>query len=131
MTRLQKDVTAWMKLNVPTKKTKFLHSHVVEYFIGRKAVDLLLLESPWSEQSVGEEEAFKFSTREQVVEFLDTLLRYKMFHRAKKIPVTEEKEMKWARKKSNEREPSEGKDSRDEAAAPDVEEEKKKKRRIR
>ena len=49
MTRLQKDVTAWMKINVPTKKTKFLHSHVVEYFIGRKAVDLLLLESPWSE----------------------------------------------------------------------------------
>ena len=27
---------------VPTKKTKFLHSHVVDYFAGNKAVDLLM-----------------------------------------------------------------------------------------
>merc|ERR1711902_170572 len=63
MTKEHKAVTHWMKENIPTKKTKFLHSHVVDYFTGSKAV-----------------------------EFLDTLLRYKMFHRAKKIAVnTEEK----------------------------------------
>ena len=27
---------------MPTKKTKFLHSHVVDYFAGNKAVDLLM-----------------------------------------------------------------------------------------
>merc|ERR1711962_1941870 len=30
-----------------------------------------------------------FQTREQTVEYLDNLLRFKMFHRAKKIPVTQ------------------------------------------
>ena len=103
ISRLQKDVTAWMKVNVPTKKTKFLHSHVVEYFIGKKAVDMLMEESPWAYDPHAmdkEEEAgrFMFKSREQCVEMLDGLLRYKMFHRARKIPVADEKDKKNKRK---------------------------------
>ena len=84
MTKEHKDVTHWMKENIPTKKTKFLHSHVVEYFTGSKAVDMLMNESPFA----GHDNLF--DCREKCVEFLDTLLRYKMFHRAKKIAVKDE-----------------------------------------
>jgi len=95
MTKEQKEVTDWLKKNVPTKKTKFLQSHIVDYFTGSKAVDLLLQASPWAlssskakleEKKEGE---LVFQTREQTVEYLDNLLRFKMFHRAKKIPVTQ------------------------------------------
>merc|ERR1739838_133794 len=82
MTKEQREVTDWLKKNVPTKKTKFLHSHVVDYFSGTKAVDLLTSSSPWAETL--------FSTREASVEYMDGLLRYKMFHRAKKIAVTKD-----------------------------------------
>jgi hypothetical protein len=34
--------------NVPVKKTKFSHSHVVEYFTAAKALDALLNDSPWA-----------------------------------------------------------------------------------
>merc|ERR1719237_1687680 len=95
MTKEQIAVTDWLKKKVPTKKTKFLHSHVVDYFAGNKAVDLLMQESPWAmpdgkaaleETKEGE---LVFESREQTVEYLDSLLRFKMFHRAKKIPVTQ------------------------------------------
>jgi hypothetical protein len=33
---------------VPVKKTKFSHSHVVEYFTAAKALDALLNDSPWA-----------------------------------------------------------------------------------
>jgi len=85
MTKLQKEVTDWMKQSIPTKKTKFLHSHLVTYFIGSKAVDMLMTESPWAKGS--ENTDLVFDSRDKCVEFLDTLLRYKMFHRAKKITV--------------------------------------------
>ena len=137
MTKEQKQVTAWLKENVPTKKTKFLHSHVVEYFIGARAVDMLLEDSPWAEKNAkeGEEGKLVLTSRDQVEELLDTLLRYKMFHRARKIPVTEEKDGKKSKKKDKS-------DSEPEKAEADVEErkvsqgsmegeEKKKKRRIR
>ena len=97
MTKEQKEVTHWMKENVPTKKTKFLQSHIVEYFSGSKAVDLLLTSSPWA----GQEGIF--SSREKCVEYLDTLLRYKMFHRAKKIAVSDkDKDAKKKQKKEDE-----------------------------
>jgi translocation protein SEC62 len=102
MDKFHKAVTDWLKHNVPTKKTKFLHSHVVDYFIGRKAVDLLVEESPWAavKQSKRDDKSAAaaplpaghrvLATREEATELMDMLLRYKMFHRAKKIPVTEE-----------------------------------------
>jgi hypothetical protein len=72
-----------------TKKTKFLHSHEVSFFTGSKAVDSLLNDSPWAKAKVAEPEKAElvFEGREQCVEYLDELLKHKMFHRAKKIPV--------------------------------------------
>ena len=95
MTKEQKEVTHWMKENIPTKKTKFLQSHIVNYFSGSKAVDMLVTSSPWA----GPESLF--SCREKCVEYLDTLLRYKMFHRAKKIAVGD-KDSKKKQKKDDE-----------------------------
>ena len=95
MTKDHKAVTHWMKENIPTKKTKFLHSHVVDYFTGSKAVDMLMTESPFAGQDN------LFDCRERCVEFLDTLLRYKMFHRAKKIAVGD-KDSKKKQKKDDE-----------------------------
>jgi len=136
MTKEQKEVTAWLKENVPTKKTKFLHSHVVDYFSGAKAIDLLMSESKWASKGKGEavvEGELVFDTREACVEYLDTLLRYKMFHRAKKIAV-EEKDKKGKKK-------SEVVDTHDEKTDTDkgcetgeeekVEKTEKKKRKIR
>jgi translocation protein SEC62 len=102
MSKFQRAVTDWLKRSVPTKKTRFLHSHMVDYFIGRKAVDLLLTESPWAKCNNMAGEAGTtppplpsghrvLETREEATELMDALLRHKMFHRAKKIPVTEEK----------------------------------------
>ena len=42
----------WVRRNVATKKTKFLHSHVVEYFTASKAVDALVNDSPWGKGKV-------------------------------------------------------------------------------
>merc|ERR1711971_861860 len=70
MTKLQKEVTDWMKQSIPTKKTKFLHSHLVTYFIGSKAVDMLMTESPWAKGS--ENTDLVFDSRDKCVEFLDT-----------------------------------------------------------
>lgn len=55
-----------------------------------------------------------FPTREVAIEFLDTMLVHKFFHRAKKVPVTEA-ELKRGKKK----------DDKDKSAAAPVEEEKK------
>ncbi len=111
MTKLQKQVTAWMKKHVPTKRTKFLYSHVVDYFSGKKAIDMLMEESPWAASSADSNETqnqdFAFESREQCVEFLDLLLRYKMFHRAKKVPVTEESGRKGKKKDKSDSEDNE------------------------
>ncbi|XP_016965188.1 translocation protein SEC62 isoform X2 [Drosophila biarmipes] len=77
----EKNVAKWLKKNVKTKKTKFL-SHIVEYFTSSKAVDALL-KSKFAEGS-----SPLFTTREQVIEFLDVMLEHKFFHRAKKVPVS-------------------------------------------
>ena len=84
-TLFKKDLTNFQV----TKKTKFLHSHEVSFFTGCKAVDALLNDSPWSKAKVVDPEKSEivFDSREQCSEFLDELLKQKMFHRAKKIPV--------------------------------------------
>ncbi|XP_005187875.1 translocation protein SEC62 isoform X2 [Musca domestica] len=74
-------VAKWMKKNVKTKKTKFL-SHNVEYFTSSKAIDALM-KSKFAEGSTP-----LFTTREQVIEFLDIMLEHKFFHRAKKVPIS-------------------------------------------
>merc|ERR1739838_101023 len=78
-----------------TKKTKFAHSHVVEYFSAVKALDALMKDSPWAPEKAKEEAELKFDYREQAIDYMADLLRLNMFHRAKKIPVAEkEKEKK-------------------------------------
>jgi len=139
-TKLQKKVTHWLRKNVPTKSTKFLHAHVVEYFTASKAIDALLNDSPWArskmDQDAIDKSELNFGTREQCVSYLDELLRHKMFHRAKKIPVAEKtskkdkKEKDKGTDKEEEKEESpkpKGKDDKDKTNASLT----KKKRKIR
>jgi hypothetical protein len=93
-TKSEKAVIHWVRRNVPTKKTKFLHSHVVEYFSGLKAVDALLNDSPWSADKAKEGSEFIFNHRDKAVQFMDLMLKQKMFHRARKIPVHKEEKKK-------------------------------------
>lgn len=103
ITKEQKSVAKWLRRNVPTKKTKFMHSHVVEYFSGTNAVDMLLENSPWAKKNVKDpENQLYFEFREHCVEFLDELLKHKMFHRAKKIPVDRDMLKKKKKSKDNE-----------------------------
>ena len=94
MTKLQKSVVNWLKKNVPTKKTKFMHSHVVEYFSSAKALDALMKDSPWAPEKAKEGAELKFDYREQAIDYMADLLRLNMFHRAKKIPVAEKEKKK-------------------------------------
>lgn len=87
MTKEETAVAKWMRGNVPTKKTKFVGTHIVEYFVASKAIDALIETSPWSKHNAKEGAALIFEFREHCVTFLDELLKHKMFHRAKKIPV--------------------------------------------
>ena len=50
-TKLQKKVTHWLRKNVPTKSTKFLHAHVVEYFTASKAIGKIACISGFNEES--------------------------------------------------------------------------------
>merc|ERR1719315_617638 len=84
MTKLQKSVVNWLKKNVPTKKTKFMHSHVVEYFTSCKALDALMKDSPWAPEKAKDGAELKFEYREQAIDYMGDLMRLNMFHRAKK-----------------------------------------------
>nr|CAD7396079.1 unnamed protein product [Timema poppensis] len=95
-------VAKWLKKNLITKKTKFLN-HNVEYFTAVKAVDALMT-TRWAEVKEGEEPMF--STRMDVIKFLNLMLRHKFFHRAKKVPVTEQElKAKLKRKLEKEKKP--------------------------
>ena len=84
------------------QKTKFMHSHVVEYFTGSNAVDMLLEDSPWAKKNVKNPETqLFFEFRDHCVDYLDDLLKHKMFHRAKKIPVDSDMLKNKKKKKEN------------------------------
>nr|CAG4643481.1 EOG090X0D00 [Ilyocryptus agilis] len=126
-------VAKWIRANVATKKTKFL-SHSVEYFTASKAIDKLL-KSPWSVPKKDEELAL-FHSREAIVVYLDLLLRKKFFHRAKKIPVSEQelkaRSAKKKEKKKDKSEEGEEEGKKEEAESSHAEEKKgTKKRKIR
>ncbi|XP_075978085.1 translocation protein 1 isoform X2 [Anticarsia gemmatalis] len=131
-TREEYSVAKWLKANVPTKKTKFLNHHV-EYFTGTKAVDALLT-SKWA---TGKNPIF--TTRLEVTDYLHQMLLHKLFHRAKKVPVSEQ-ELKGKKKKELEKSSKSGdeKDGEKSQASAcegkdtkDVKEKEKKKRKIR
>lgn len=117
-------VAIWIRNNVPSKKTKFDRNHSVEYFTGRRAVDALLENSPWSKT--------RFETRKQVTDFLDLMLRHKFFHRAMKIVIPEEElcKIRGIKKKKDskdekkpiEKEKEEIKESKDATGGKDLEE---------
>jgi len=75
-------VAKWLKRNVPTKKTKFLN-HNVEYFTSSKALDALMA------SKFVQSDKCLFPTREIAIDFLDRMLTYKFFHRARKVPVSD------------------------------------------
>ncbi|GAB0089423.1 Translocation protein SEC62 [Sergentomyia squamirostris] len=76
-------VAKWLKRNVPTKKTKCLN-HNVEYFTSSKALDALM-DSKFAKGNTP-----LFPSRETAIELLDSMLVHKFFHRAKKLPVSDE-----------------------------------------
>jgi len=135
LTKEEKAIIHWVRKNVATKTTKFLHSHKVEYFSGSKAVDALVNDSPWCAEKAKEGAERTFDSRERAVEFMDLMLKHKMFHRARKIPVHSEKKKS---KKSKDKEEKtdtdrEETDNAKETPKPDKDkaDDKKKKRKIR
>ncbi|XP_023324400.1 translocation protein SEC62 [Eurytemora carolleeae] len=146
LSKTNKSVLKWLRKNVPIKKTKFMHSHVVEYFTSAKAIDALVNDSPWSKEKAKEGSELILETRFQAIDLLDVLLRNKMFHRAKKITVAEKEKKKKKdeeeekveeeekkdlkqrkkKKKEDEKEAKENKEEKERAA-----EREKKKRKIR
>jgi len=131
LSKLQKQVVHWLKKNVPTKKTKFMHSHVVEYFSAAKALDALMNDSPWSlsKAKVGAE--LKFEYREQAIDYMAELMRFDMFHRAKKIPVAEKKKKKKDDSDNEEESSQDKKKSKKDSKKEAEKEREKKKRKIR
>ena len=89
-----------------TKKTKFLN-HNVEYFSAVRAVDALM----GSKFAQGDN--CLFPHRQAVLDFMDEMLHHKFFHRAKKVPVSEQ-ELRGKSKKSSEKEPEKEKSKKDE-----------------
>lgn len=133
ITKLQKEVIHWVRRNVPTKETKFLHAHKVAYFTGSKAVDALVTESPWARSKLAkpEDAPIVFDDRDSAIEFMDEMLKHKMFHRAKKIPVTE-KDKKRGKSKKDKEDGDKSKDGGDTAPnSPDAKNPAKKRRKIR
>ena len=61
-------------------------------WLASKAVDLLL-ESKWAKDDKRQKEAL-FTSRESVVDFMEQMLRHKLFHRAKTVVVKKEKKKK-------------------------------------
>ena len=94
LTKLQKSVVNWVRKNVPTKKTKFEHSHVVEYFSAGKALDALMTDSPWAPEKAKEGAELRFEFREQAIDYMGELMRLHMFHRARKVAVAEKEKKK-------------------------------------
>jgi len=127
LTKQQKSVVNWLKKHVPTKKTKFMHSHVVEYFTSCKALDALMKDSPWAPEKAKDGAELKFEYREQAIDYMGDLMRLNMFHRAKKIPVAEKEK----KKKKDETDNEEEKDKKGKAEDKKDKEKEKKRRKIR
>jgi len=91
--KLEYEVVRYLRNKLPQKQTTLL-GHKVSYFISSKAIDCLL-DSKWATKAKDEKEAL-FTTRDSVVDFLENLLRHKLFHRARKIIIKPESKKKKA-----------------------------------
>lgn len=81
ITKLDYAIANHLRNNLPIKEAMFGGITRVNYFIGEKAVDLLM-ESKWA-KAEGDDQ--KFKTRKDVVMFLNELLMKRFYHRAKII----------------------------------------------
>lgn len=95
-TKEELKVAKWLKSNVPTKKTKFLN-HNVEYFSAVRAIDALLA------SKFAQGDNCLFPHRQAVIDFMDEMLHHKLFHRARKVAVSEQ-ELRGKGKKGGEKE---------------------------
>lgn len=78
------------------------------FFLASRAVDKLL-ESQWAK---GDDALFK--SREDIVEFMHIMLEHKFFHRARKVPVSEQElKSKKKDKKSTESTEEKGKEKKE------------------
>lgn len=98
-------VAKWLKSNVPTKKTKFLN-HNVEYFSAVRAIDALLA------SKFAQGDNCLFPHRQAVIDFMDEMLHHKLFHRARKVAVSEQ-ELRGKSKKGGEKEKDQPKGVKD------------------
>jgi len=89
--QIEKDVAKYLRSKLPQKRTTLV-GHKVDYFISVKAIDCLL-DSKWAKDS-GPKSPALFTSRDTVIDFLDTMLRHKFFHRARKIIVKTEPKKK-------------------------------------
>lgn len=79
ITPLDYTIAKYLRNQLPNKEAMFLGIKRVNFFVGSKAVDLLM-ESKWAQG-----EAAIFKTRNQAKDFLHELLIKKFYHRARKI----------------------------------------------
>lgn len=84
-TKLDYEIAKYLRNNLPDKMAMFVGIKRVNYFIGSKAVDLLM-ESKYKEQ---------FKTRDETVLYLNGLLIKNFYHRAKKIVKTDGQKKKF------------------------------------
>lgn len=80
ITDLDYKIAKYLKSKLPAKEAMFVGIKRVNYFVGSKAVDLLM-ESQWASQK---DDAI-FKDRNDVVIFLNDLLLKKFYHRSRKI----------------------------------------------
>lgn len=100
-------VAKWLKSNVPTKKTKFLN-HNVEYFSAVRAIDALLA------SKFAQGDNCLFPHRQAVIDFMDDMLHHKLFHRARKVPVSEQELRGKSKKSAGDKEKDQAKVAKDE-----------------
>ncbi|XP_033107655.1 translocation protein SEC62-like [Anneissia japonica] len=115
-TKEETAVAKYLRFHLPTKETTFMQENV-QYFTGQKAVDFLL-ESKWAKGTKGTD--VLFTTRLTVVNYLNRLLKKRMFYRA--IKTVKRKREKDAKSKDKE-----GKEKEKESKSKDKELKKKEK----
>lgn len=88
ITKFDYQIANYLRDKLPSKEAMFVGIKRVNYFIGSKAVDLLM-DSKWAKQkevqNSTQDDGTIFKTRGDVVLFLNNLLLKKFYHRAKKI----------------------------------------------
>lgn len=78
----QVKINIYIPISIINKNKLYLKSNCI-FCLASKALDALMV------SKFGQGDDCLFATRELAIEFLDTMLVHKFFHRAKKVPVTD------------------------------------------